>query len=219
MTPRGCALACAMLVACGTPPPPEAAPPISLVALRASAPRLDGELDEQDWTTTARTARFVDAIEGESTTPYTEARAVYDDEGLWLALYAADEDVRSTDRMGALLRAPDGATFIVEIDPTGHVRWHAPSSAAMPLPEGVTAAVDADATLDIDDLEDEEWVAEIHVPWRALGMDGPGDVRANFFRRDQPRGSLMRSLAWTPWREHASAAIETLGVIRCTRGS
>ena len=204
------------LEGCGSPPAPaEASPSIQLTAIRASDVRIDGELDEPAWASAEISPRFVDAATGEPTTPYTEARALFDDEALTLALYGADEDVRSTDRMGAILHAPGGGTFVVEIDPGGEIHWHAPSAASGPPPEGVRAAVDADATLDQDDLDDEEWIAEIRIPWRALGMDGPGDVRANFFRRDQPRGSLARSLAWAPWHERPTASLDTLGVIHC----
>jgi len=215
---RASSLVALVLLACGTSAPAapsEPPPPVRLEAARAPAPHVDGELEDPGWDRAQVSARFVDAVTGEAITPYTEARALCDDEALTIALYAADEDVVGSDRMGAILHAPGGATHVVEVDPRGTVRWHAPSEASGEAPEGVTAAIDADATIDHDDLEDEEWIVELRVPWRALGMSGPGDVRANFFRRDQPRSSLVRSLAWSPWRDQPTATLATLGLVTC----
>jgi hypothetical protein len=196
----------------------QAAPPITYTASRATGLTIDGEPEEPVWTAHEPTARFVDALSGELIPPYTEARALCDDEALYFVLYAADEDLRSTDRMGVILHAA-GQTHLLEIDPGGTVRWHAPLAPAGDAPAGVMAGVDRDGTLDHEDIDDEEWIAEIRVPWSALGLSRPGDVRANFFRRDQPRNSPIRTLAWTPWRDHTSTDVSTLGLLRCASPS
>jgi hypothetical protein len=215
--PRRAILAACLAAACGSTPEPEPAPPITLEAPRADAITLDGELDDAAWRSVQPTARFVDATRGVLVPPYTEARVVCERDALVVAIYAADEDLRSSDRVGLVLHRPDGATFVVEVSPAGDLLWHAPGAAGGAPPTGVAAAIDADGTLDHDDLEDEEWIAEIRVPWSALGRAGAGDVRANFFRRDQPRDGTMRTLAWTPWREHPSSDVATLGLVRCAR--
>ena len=204
-----------LLAACGSPSPREPPAPITLAAAHGAAEHIDGELDDPAWREAEVSSRFVDARSGEAVTPYTEARALCDRDALTLSIYAADEDLVSSDRVGAILHVPGGGTFVLDVDSSATVRWHVPSASAGTVPDGVTVEVDADATLDVDDLEDEEWVTEMRIPWRALGVDGPVDVRANFFRRDQPRESLMRSLAWTPWRDQPTASLETLGVIHC----
>lgn len=208
-----------LLGACSTPPPAPALPPppITFEASPAGEITIDGELEEAVWTASPPTARFVDATNGDLVPPYTEARVLCDESALTFAIYGADEDLRSTDRVGAVLRTPAGATYVIEISPADELRWHTPAAAPGAPPDGVAAAIDADGTLDRDDLEDEEWIAEVRIPWRALGMTEAGDVRANFFRRDQPRDSLVRTLAWTPWRERPSSAVETLGLLRCPR--
>jgi hypothetical protein len=199
---------------CGSAAPESAPAPVTYVAARADAMTIDGELEEPIWTAHEPTARFVDAVSGELIPPYTEARAVCDDEALTFAVYAADEDLRSTDRMGAVLHA-GGATHVLEMDPNGALRWHAPSEPPGDAPPGVTSGVDRDGTVDHEDIDDEEWIIEVRVPWSVLGMSGPGELRANFFRRDQPRNSPIRTLAWTPWHDHTSADLSTLGLIRC----
>lgn len=206
---------------CGSPEarPAESPSPVTFVASRAPAGVIDGELEEPAWTEHEPTARFVDAVTGELTPPYTEARALCDDDALTIAIYAADEDLRSTDRMGAVLHVPAGATHVFEMDPNGMIRWHAPSAAPGDPPPGVVGGVDRDGTMDHEDIDDEEWIIEVRIPWSALGMSGPGDVRANFFRRDQPRDSPIRTLAWVPWRERASSDVSTLGLLRCAAGS
>jgi hypothetical protein len=210
------AVACVLVSSCARAPE-EPAPPVVLEAARAAVV-IDGELDEPEWTAHPPTRRFVDATSGGPSTPYTEARVLCDPAGLAIVIYAADEDLRGSDRVGAVLHAPGLETRIVEVDPMGEVRWHAPVGDRMDVPEGVSARVDLDGTYEHDDIEDEEWIVELRVPWAALGMSGPGDVRANFFRRDQPRDAPMRTLAWTPWGERPTAAPETLGLVRCGDG-
>jgi len=206
-----------LLAACGhrAPAAQEPAPPKTLVASRtAHAPTIDGEAEEPEWLADARTPRFVDATSGRDTPPYTESRALWDAQALYLALYAGDEDLEPSDRLGAVLRAPSGRTVVVEVDPASHVRWHAPGAAAGATPAGVEVGVDADGTLAQPSDEDEEWIVELRIPWRALGADGPCDVRANFFRRDVPPGAAMRALAWIAWRERPSSELATLGRVR-----
>src|SRR5262249_17408235 len=93
--------------------------------------KLDGELDEEDWTRAVRSGAFVDAagVEGR---PYSEARFLWDDEALYVALYAGDDDIRATvtehdgpvwldDAFSLHLTpaAPGSPTYVIEISAGG----------------------------------------------------------------------------------------------------
>src|SRR5690348_12431586 len=106
---------------------------------RALHIELDGELNEPAWN--ARAERHVLlGDDGHEMRPYSELRALHDDAHVYLGLYAADEDIRSTD------------TFDVEIGgQTLHYTAGGPH-------------VDRDGTLDQPNDFDEEWVVEAAVP-------------------------------------------------------
>jgi hypothetical protein len=207
------------LAACGRAAPSESpglpAPPAVLVAEHvAQAPLVDGRLSEAAWLAAAATPRFVDAATGADEPPHTEARVLWDERALYVGLYAGDVDLEPSDRMGVVLRAPGGRTTVVEADPTGRLLWHAPGGPRLPVPAGVRVAVDADGTIGRPDDDDEEWIVELALPWSALGASGPCDVRANFFRRDLPRGVPLRQLAWIAWRGRATGDLRALGEVR-----
>src|SRR5204863_9815163 len=89
--------------------------------------------------------------------PYDKERFLGDDHDLLVGLYAADEDVRSTDAIDVTIGA-----LALRVDPRGRVT---------PAVPGVRAAVDLDedTSLDQPDDFDEEWVVELAIPLAALG--------------------------------------------------
>jgi hypothetical protein len=107
----------------------------------------DGELDEPAWKRAERTGAFIDDA-GQKAAPYSDARFVVSGDMLYVALYAADEDIRSSD------------AFAVDIGDR-HFRFH-------PGDRGPDVGVDMDGTLDNPDDEDEEWVVEARIPLAAL---------------------------------------------------
>lgn len=111
---------------------PEAKEPIAL----------DGALHEPPWLETdARTGALLEGAE--PARPHAEARFVKKDGTLWVGLYAADVDIRSSDHFRVTL-AGRAASVNARGTPFG----------------GARAASEVDGTLD-DALEDEEWTAEI----------------------------------------------------------
>ncbi len=118
---------------------------------RRDAVTLDGVLDEPMWNRTAVRGVFADAG-GAQARPYSEVRAVVTDDAVYLGLYAADEDIRSTDHFDVVL-----GDVAVTFDASGHAS-----------DRRVRAAVDRDGTLDDDRDHDEEWIVEAAVPRDAL---------------------------------------------------
>ena len=120
---------------------------LSLLALAAChrEPKgivVDGELHEPAWNARAQRGVFVDDA-GHEARPYSEIRLLRDGGKLYVGLYAADQDIRSSDAFE--LRA--GATTM-HLTPMG----------------GPGYAVDRDGSLDKGDDEDEEWVVELALP-------------------------------------------------------
>src|ERR1700761_7788229 len=89
----GLGLGLALVGACDDAPSRLAAVPLGPV--RPTRIQLDGELDEPAWNHLA--IRGVFQEDGHKARPYSEVRFLRDETHLFLALYAADEDIRSDD--------------------------------------------------------------------------------------------------------------------------
>lgn len=156
-----------------------------LQALRVSTPpTLDGAMEERPWVETPSSGAFM-GLDGGMTSPHTELRALFTNDALVLGVYAADQDVISSD--GVHLRVAGRELFI---DVRGRLTG---------APEGVQGAVELDGSLDeAGDEDDEEWTAEIALPWRALGFDPPPDeVPVSVWRFDTPKGASPREVSWS----------------------
>ncbi|HEV7556576.1 MAG TPA: hypothetical protein VGO00_14015 [Kofleriaceae bacterium] len=129
-----------------------AAPEIAPGDLARVDDKLDGELDEPGWNHAALRGIFKDAT-GAIARPYSEIRLLRDDTHLVVGLYAADEDIRSTDKFE--LVAGELATTIAVTGAASDPR--------------VAAKVDTDGTIDHPADDDEEWVVEATLPLAALG--------------------------------------------------
>ena len=143
----------------------------------------DGELDELAWRTPARTGAFVDRA-GEQVAPYSDARFLRDDHALYLALYAADEDIRSTDE------------FVVDLSSSrGSRRLHFSADGKAPL-AGAKVAVDVDGTVDESSNDDEEWVIEAAIPLAAVPFGSDGSVTIKVSRCDVGKDHVTRCGTW-----------------------
>ncbi len=150
-----------------------------LVIPQVGAPIVcDGELDEIAWRSPARTGPFVDDRGGQAA-PYSDARLLRDDKFLYLALYAADEDIRSSDE------------FVVEL---GRKTWHFTAGGVM-SPAG-TIRVDVDGTVDEPSNDDEEWVVEAAVPLVEVPFGRDGSVTARIVRCDVTKDRVKRCGSW-----------------------
>lgn len=131
---------------------------------------LDGELGDALWRgDIARTGAFLDAS-GAPARPYSDARVVSTRGELIIALYAADEDIRTTGPLRDLFRVTvASATF--EVAATGELRG---------APAGTRIGHDLDGTVDDPSDDDEEWVLELAIPLAALGVRGQAGERVAF---------------------------------------
>lgn len=131
---------------------------------------LDGELGDAIWLgDIARTGAFLDAS-GAPARPYSDARVVSARGQLIVALYAADEDIRTTGPLRDVFHVTiGGATF--DVSATGELRG---------APPGTRIGHDLDGTVDDPSDDDEEWVTELAIPLAALGLQDRAGERVAF---------------------------------------
>jgi hypothetical protein len=185
-------------------------PAVALHVPRTHAPiKIDGELDEPDWTRApARTGSFV-GQDGAPARPMSDARLLHDDESLYVALFAADEDVRVAkvpadgpvwmgDAFSLVLTRRDGTTRVIDIGASGTLTdgASAPGEAVdYTWQSEARVAFDVDGTPDKPDDRDEEWIIEAAIPLRVLGLTGRSGERIGIAVRrcDQGREETRRS--------------------------
>jgi len=204
--------------ASGSSPPAEAREALAragaaLLVPHASGPiAVDGEIEELDWMTAGRTGPFPDA-RGAEARPFSEARFLWDEENLYVTLYAADDDLRATvtahdgpvwidDAFSLHLTpaAPGSPTYLFDVSPAGvtmDARRPPGGKQDASWESGVRVAVDRDGTLNDPSDEDEEWVIEAAIPLRALGVTPAAGARlsVDVSRCDTPRGTTGRRCA------------------------
>jgi len=156
-----------------------AAPPVAPgeVPMVTGPIAIDGELHEPDWNGRARVAVF--GAEGAEARPYSQIRLLRDEKTLYVGLYAADQDIRSSDVFELVIGG-----LSLTVDAKGRI--------APPVP-GARAAVDVDETIDDPRDEDEEWVVELAVPLAAIPASAAA-IRAA--RCDTPKDGVRRCGAW-----------------------
>jgi len=163
--------------------------PATLVAQRGT-PTLDGQLDQPVWHAARATDAFVDPRRA-APVPHTEARASFDDEALFIALYVADDDMRSTDRV----RVEFGPDLGIEASPDRQLRCRLGAEGSCSA-LGIQAAFSVDGDVDSAAQEDEEWVVTLRVPWRTLAPAGRPAELPVAFRRDNIAGGRAISTVW-----------------------
>jgi len=156
--------------------PPVALAPGEVPMVRAPV-TIDGELHEPDWNTLARYAVFT--TDGREARPYSQIRLLRDAQTLYLGLYAADQDIRSSDAFELAI-----GTLALSIDPRGRIT---------PPIAGAKVAADVDETLDDPRDEDEEWVIEAAIPIAAIP---PGTTTIHARRCDTPKDGIVRCGVW-----------------------
>lgn len=203
------------------------APQPAIPSLRATKTdadiTIDGELDEEAWSQTPATGRFVNTMNGGATEPRTTAKVLWDDEHLYVAFEVADTWLASEfDERDAhlwekdaveLMIDPDGdgeGYFELQVSPKGVLFDTRYESRRQPQPFGhvdwnpaVEANVKARGDVN-DDEADQGYVVEMAIPWSAFEVDGEGGDaptpsstwRVNFFVVDaQEQG--QRAAAWS----------------------
>lgn len=133
---------------------------------------VDGELGESAW---HHAERHVFEADGERARPFSEVRLFHDATTQYVGLYAADENIQSSDFFDVKIGA-----FAFHINPTAEVT---------PAVPGLRAAVDLDGSLDDNSNDDEEWVLEIAMPRTSGAMQ--------FSRCDTPKDNIARCASWS----------------------
>lgn len=196
------------------------------VARVDSAPAIDGRLAEAEWQRTVATPAFVNTLDGSAIDFQVTARAMWDDENLYIAFEVDDTFLESpfrnhddhlwekdcvevmldpgSDALNyfELQANPLGTTFETRYDrprqpqPFGYVDWSS----------NVRVGVVANGTVN-DTADDRGYIVEMAIPFASLAVGTPtvtppteGTVwRANFYVMDAMR-SGMRFAAWSPPR-------------------
>jgi hypothetical protein len=148
---------------------------------------LDGDTDDPGWIRApgpARTRGFL-LPNGDQARPYSHTRMVWGDGYLYLALFAADEDIEShTDQPDGPLEQEDafrivlsqpGVEYAIVVSPNAVIAdsirrdggdWDYSWSS------GVHASKEKDGTINNPNNNDEEWAIEMAIPFESLGMKG-----------------------------------------------
>jgi hypothetical protein len=174
---------------------------------------LDGDTDDPGWTQTpgpARTGPFVLAS-GVEARPYSDARLLWGDGHLYLALYAADEDVRTRteqpdgplwlDDSFRLVFSRDDVEYSIEVSPKAVVTDAVRRSGGAfdySWSSGVHVSPELDGTMNKSDDMDEEWVIEMAIPFESLGLKGERgeSIGLSIRRCDTPKGSARVCGSW-----------------------
>jgi hypothetical protein len=166
------------------PAPVAADPPRrpDVVPKTSSALKIDGEWDEPEWSKNA--LRHIFAFDsGEQARPHSEVRLLHDDRNLYVGLYAADENIESSEY------------FDVKV---GDVATKAYATGKLDPPiDGANAGIDRDGTLDNPKDDDEEWVLEIAIPLAKTGFEAGKKLPVKFARCDTPKDNIKRCGSWS----------------------
>lgn len=145
---------------------------------------LDGDFDDPGWAKGAKTGSFVDEL-GAPARPYTDARVAWGDGMLYVGFYSADENiVTNTDRADGPLWLADDVHLALTI---GDREYSIDASPAGTITDGVRTrggpadyswsseakiAKEMDGTLNDTSDADEEWLVELAIPLKSLGLQG-----------------------------------------------
>lgn len=207
-----------MLMACQRPPVPLQKPmklpppPPQESEIPQISPNLqiDGELGETPWRLALRTGPFLDA-QGQLAIPHSEALLAHDGQRLLLGLYAADENLQAavtqTDAplwaddtfQVRLQKLPTGPVYALDVSVTGvltDARVDVRGQAEVAWQSGAQVAVDRDGTLNDPHDDDEEWVVELAVPLRNLGIQRGDRLAITLLRCDTPKDGRRRCGSW-----------------------
>jgi hypothetical protein len=196
-----------------------------LVARRATSPiKIDGRLDESDWSQTEVSPKFVNTMTGAAAAFEADVRVLYDADRLYLGYKVTDDYLKSTfekdddhlweQDVVELMVDPDGDGknyFEAQVAPTGRVFDTRYDSRRQPRPFGdmawsskMTTAVQLRGKVN-DDGADEGYDVELAIPWSAFAAGGgSGEApkalatwRMNFFVMDA-RDKGQRVAGWSP---------------------
>jgi len=175
---------------------------------------LDGDTDDPGWLRPpgpARTGDFVFA-DGTPARPYSETRAVWSGEYLYLSLYASDQDIEShtdqpddailpDDDVFRVVFRRDDVEYLLEVTPkaliTDSIR-RGGGAWDVTWNSGAHASMEIDGRMNDPKGNDEEWGIELAVPFEALGMKGEvgENIGMSLSRCDIPKRGPRTCAAW-----------------------
>jgi hypothetical protein len=159
-----------------------AAPAPLEIPLVTAPIHVDGEWDERDWSGHSLRGQFL-GDDHQLSRPTSEVRLLRDDQFLYVGLYAADDDIRSTD------------AFDVEV--AGH-KWSVSALGVVEPPiDGAKVAVDRDGSVDDASNNDEEWIVELAIPLAATGLEPGKAVLLTASRCDIPKHQSKLCARWS----------------------
>jgi hypothetical protein len=144
--------------------------------------KIDGEWDEPDWSKRALRGQFL-GDDGQLSRPSSEIRLLHDAGHVYVGLYAADDNIQSTD------------AFVVKLG--GHQWTVYATGKSDPAVEAGALAIDKDGTLDDPSNHDEEWIVELALPIAATGIAATGPTAVAASRCDTPLEQPQRCTAWS----------------------
>jgi len=174
---------------------------------------LDGDTDVPGWLLPPGPARTGDFLSdtGKPARPYSDTRLVWGDGHLYLALYAADQDIEShTDQPDGPVWLDDafrvvfsrpGVEYAFDVSPkaviTDSIR-RAGGEWDYTWNSGAHASAEMDGTINDPTNKDEEWVIELAIPFESLGMEGvPGEsIGMSLSRCDIPKRASRVCSGW-----------------------
>ncbi len=148
---------------------------------------LDGDTDDPGWLRPPGPARTGDSLSdsGQPARPYSDTRIVWGDGYLYLALYAADENIvtRTDEPDGPVwlddafrvVFARSGIEYAIEISPKAIITDSIRSAGGQwdySWSSGAHASKELDGTINNPSNMDEEWAIELAIPFESLGMRG-----------------------------------------------
>jgi hypothetical protein len=187
--------------------------PVLRVPHAPGAITLDGDMDDPGWVTSpgpARTGAF-ELANGREARPYSNTRIVWGDGYLYLALYAADEDIEShADQPDSPLLLEDafhivfsqpGVEYVIDVSPKAVITdsiCKAGGACDFAWSSGAHASKEIDGTVNNPNNTDEEWAVEMAIPFESLGMKGErGEtIGLSLSRCDTPKGVPRVCAGW-----------------------
>lgn len=185
---------------------------------------LDGDTDDPGWLGRPGPARTGDYVfdSGEPARPYSDTRLVWGDGYLYLALYAADENIEShaekpddpllqEDAFRVVFSQP-GVEYAIDVSPrpviSDSIRRDG-GSWDLSWRSGVHASKEIDGTLNNPDNRDEEWAIELAVPFESIGMKGESgeSIGLSLSRCDTPRDVPRVCASWGQASGHGPGMI------------
>jgi hypothetical protein len=174
---------------------------------------IDGDTDDPGWLRPpgpARTGAFT-LPNGVKTNPYSDARILWGDGQLYVALYASDEDIEShVDTPDQPLYLEDDfrvelhngdTSYSIEVSPKAVVtdaRRKGNGAWDYGWSSGVHVSKELDGSLNNPKDRDEEWLIEMAIPFDSIGLKGEGGESIGFSvsRCDVPFESARICTGW-----------------------